>query len=29
MFVPMAWFVVLAEDERASIKGRLGWAGDL
>jgi len=27
LFVPIAWFVVLAGDERASIKGRLGWAG--
>jgi O-antigen/teichoic acid export membrane protein len=26
VFVPMAWFVVLAEDERASIRGRIGWA---
>jgi len=26
MFVVMAWFVVLGEDERASIEGRLGWA---
>jgi O-antigen/teichoic acid export membrane protein len=24
-FVATAWFVVLAEDERASIKGRIGW----
>ena len=26
MFDSMAWFVVLAEDERASIEGRIGWA---
>jgi len=29
MFVPVAWFAVLAEDERAYIKGRLGWADGL
>jgi O-antigen/teichoic acid export membrane protein len=29
MFVPIAWFMVLVEDERASIKGRLGWVRGL
>lgn len=29
MFVPVAWFVVLAEDERVYIKSRLGWADSL
>jgi O-antigen/teichoic acid export membrane protein len=28
-FVPIAWFLVLAGEERASIKGRFGWSGAL
>jgi O-antigen/teichoic acid export membrane protein len=27
VFVPVAWFIVLAQDERVYIKARLGWVG--